>query len=66
MSKKAKRGDKRTGYVSSSEIYDYGKSFAALRSTVLVKKKPHGFLTGIKEVELLLGLDGAKSVLHAV
>lgn len=59
-------GDKRTGYVSSSEIYDYGKSFHALKSIVLSGKKPHAFFVGIREVELLLGLDGANSILNTL
>lgn len=57
-------GDKRTGFVSSVEIYDYIKSFHALQSIILSKKKPAGFVTGVREVELLLGISAADSVLN--
>lgn len=59
-------GDSRTGFVSSFEIYDYGKSFEALKSIVLLKKKPRGFLLGIREIELLLEVNGADSVLNTI
>lgn len=49
-------GDKRTGLVATSEIYDFVKSAAALKSLVC-SKKTRGFLTGIREVEFLLGLN---------
>lgn len=58
-------GDKRTGFVKSSELYDFTKSFFALRSIVLSKKKPAGYITGLTEVELLLGRNGANSILNA-
>lgn len=57
-------GDKRTGFVSSVEIYDFMKSFHALQSIILSKKKPAGFLTGVREVELLLGVSAADSILN--
>lgn len=53
-------GDKRTGFVDASEIYDFVKSFAALRASIVDSKKPRAYLTGIREIELLLGLDGAQ------
>lgn len=58
-------GDQRTGFVKSSELYDFTKSFCALRSIVLSKKKPAGYITGLREVELLLGINGPNSILNA-
>lgn len=58
-------GDKRSGFVQSSELYDFTKSFCALRSIILSKKKPAGFITAIREVELLLGINGASSILNS-
>lgn len=59
-------GDKRTGFVLSSEIYDFMKSFHALRSIVLSKKKPSTFVTGVRELELLLGISDKDSVLNTI
>lgn len=58
-------GDKRTGPVSSSELYDYVKSIEALKSYLAVKK-PRAFITGIREVENLLKIPRANSVLNTV
>lgn len=59
-------GDRRTGSVSSTELYDYVKSYQALKSHVTSKKKPRGFITGIREVELLLGIAEKDSVLKHI
>lgn len=60
-------GDKRSGYVSSSEIYDYAESIRALKSyLVLTKKIPSGFITGVREVEALLKIPQENSVLNVV
>lgn len=59
-------GDKRSGFVSSSEIYDLVKSFHALRSVILSKKKPAGYTTGMREVELLLGISDKDSILNII
>lgn len=60
-------GDKRTGYVSSSELYDYVKSIRALKSYLsLAKKIPSGFLAGVREVEILMNIPQEDSVLNAV
>lgn len=56
-------GDKRTGFVQSNEIYDFAKSFQALKETILSKKKPASFITGVQEVEVLLQINGQNSVL---
>lgn len=50
-------GDKRNGFVDTTEIYDFVKSSAALKSLVCSKKKPRAFLTGLREVELMLGFN---------
>lgn len=44
-------GDKRTGFVSSSELYDFTKSFNALKSLLSSKRKSLAFVTGVREVE---------------
>lgn len=60
-------GDKREGFVPSSDIFDFIESLPALRSIVLtLTKKPRGFLTGIRDLELLLDVRSTESVLNAV
>lgn len=59
-------GDKRTGYVNPLEIYDFSKSMDALKQFLLVKKKPRGFISGIREVELLLGVNSDVSLLNTI
>lgn len=57
-------GDKRVGYVQSTEIYDFTKSSEAIRSINSGKKIPRGYTAGLLEVELLLGIDISQSVLN--
>lgn len=59
-------GDKRTGFVDKSEIYDFVKSFEALKLLISSKKKPRGFITGLREIELLLGLNDSQSIVNSV
>lgn len=59
-------GDKRSGYVSKGEIYDFILSSNALKSAIASKKKPRTFCTGVAEVELLLGIQYKKSVLNII
>lgn len=47
-------GDKRSGYISKFEIYDFILSTNAIKASIASKKKPHAYLTGISEVELLM------------
>lgn len=56
-------GDKREGFVSSSEIYDFLKSIPALKASLLTRK-PQTFLTGIREIELLLKVNDTESLLN--
>lgn len=58
-------GDKRTGLVQLSEIYDYTKSFAALRSVILSKRN-QAYTTGVKEVELFLKINDANSIFNTI
>lgn len=58
-------GDKRSGFVDSTEIYSFCESFVGLKS-LLVQKQPINFYTGVREVELLLGLNGVHSVFHTL
>lgn len=55
-------GDKREGLVSASEIYDFEESSAALKGVITSSKIPRGFLTGIREVELLLKIPSHNSI----
>lgn len=59
-------GDKRNGFVDSTEIYDCKKSVDAIKSVLASKKKPRGYLTGIREVELILGIPIENSVIALV
>lgn len=58
-------GDKRVGYVQKGEIYDFMKSSQAIRSILNSKKKPSGFITGLAEIEQLLQIDSAHSLMNA-
>lgn len=58
-------GDKRTGTVSSFELYDFIKSIDALKS-FLALKKPRGYITGIREVEALLKIPHTHSVFNTI
>lgn len=49
-------GDKREGFVNPSEIYDFKKSAEAVKAVISAKIKPRGYLTGIRETEMLLGI----------
>lgn len=57
-------GDRRSGYVQKTEIYDYILSGNAVKSKVLSKNVPLSYLTGISEVEILLGVPREKSILN--
>lgn len=57
-------GDKRSGFVSKSEIYDFILSKNAIKLTLSARKKQRGYLTGISEIELLLGVPQEKSLLN--
>lgn len=59
-------GDKRKGFVCATEIYDFVRSFAAVKATIVASNKPRAYLTGIREIKLLLGLNGVQSVFNAV
>lgn len=59
-------GDKREGSVLPQEIYDFQKSSKALKSLVASKRKHRGYLTGIREIELLLGISEEQSVLNQI
>lgn len=57
-------GDKRSGYVSKIEIYDFIWSATAIKSSIISKKKPRSYTTGIMEVEMLIGIPSEKSLLN--
>lgn len=57
-------GDKRNGYVLKNEIYDFNLSIKAIKSQIASKNKPKSYLTGIAEVEMLLGLTSGISLLN--
>lgn len=57
-------GDKRVGYVESTEVYDFIKSSGAIQSILFAKRKPRGYITGVVEVERLLKIDSAHSILN--
>lgn len=59
-------GDRRVGPVNSCDLFDYIKSFAALKSLLVEKRKARGFITGLREVELLLGIAETHSVFDTV
>lgn len=56
-------GDKRSGFVSKFEIYDFFLSVSAIKSTIASKKVHRSYYTGIAEVELSMGIPSEKSLL---
>lgn len=56
-------GDQRSGYVNSSEIYDFEKSVDAIKYIISSNRKPRGYLNGLREIELLLGVTEKNSVI---
>lgn len=59
-------GDRREGYVQITEIYDFKKSFEAIKSFLSAKGKPRAYVTGLHEVELYIGIDRAHSIFNTV
>lgn len=59
-------GDRREGYVQITEIYDFKKSFEAIKSFLSAKGKPRAYVTGLHEVELCIGIDRAHSIFNTV
>lgn len=57
-------GDKRSGHVANSEIYDFILSGIAIKSTLQSRKKFRGYLTGLAEVEMLLCIPSEQSLLN--
>lgn len=57
-------GDKRSGFVQNTEIYDFILSANAIKLKLLSKKIPCAFSTGILEVERLLGIPRDQSLLN--
>lgn len=57
-------GDYRVGYVQSTEVYDFIKSIAAIKSSLTKKRNPRGYVSGLKEVEYLLKIDSSLSVFN--
>lgn len=55
-------GDKRNGFVDLNQIYHWEQSVDAIKAVLSSKKKPHGYSTGIREVELILGIPIEKSL----
>lgn len=55
-------GDKREGLVNSNEIYDFKKSAVAIREVILLGKKPRGYVTGLREIEILLNVPDKESI----
>lgn len=49
-------GDRRSGYVKSSEIYDFIKSHNAVSNKLESKYTPKAFKTGVAEIKLLLNI----------
>lgn len=49
-------GDRRNGYVNKSEIYDFVLSSNAIKNTLKSKKIQQTYVTGIREVEMLMGI----------
>lgn len=56
--------DKRNGFVSRFEIYDFLKSSRAIKSIITSKRVPRCYLTGVSEIELLLGINKEQSILN--
>lgn len=59
-------GDKRVGHVQLTEIYDFIKSSEAIQSIICGKRKPRGYITGLVEIELLLGIDSSQSIFNKI
>lgn len=58
-------GDKRSGFVFKSEIYNFVLSASAIRATIQSKKKPpRTFCTGIAEVETIFKIPCNESLLN--
>lgn len=57
-------GDKRCGYVSKNEIYDFILSVSALKSTISSNKNPRSYKLGITEVEMLMEIPHEYSLLN--
>lgn len=55
-------GDKRSGYVAKSEIYDFVLSAKAIKSVLESKKKQLTYVTGVIEIEKLLGITCDESI----
>lgn len=59
-------GDKRSGYVAKSEIYDFYLSAKAVKLLVESKKIPRTYCTGIAELEMLLGIPSGESLINQI
>lgn len=59
-------GDKRSGYVARSEIYDFYLSAKAVKLLVESKKIPRTYCTGIVELEMLMGIPRGESLLNQI
>lgn len=57
-------GDKRSGYVAKSEIYDYHLSLKVVKLAIESKKNPLTYRTGVVEVEKLMGIPSELSVFN--
>lgn len=57
-------GDKRSGYVPKSDIYDFILSTNAIKSIIASKKNHQSYSTGIAEVEMLMGIPSDFSALN--
>lgn len=57
-------GDRRCGFVSTDEIYDFILSGSAIKSIIASKKQQRSYFTGIREVEFLLGITSDNSSLN--
>lgn len=57
-------GDKRCGYVSKGEIYDFILSKSAIKSVIASSRKKQSYLTGIVEVQSVLGIPSDDSLLN--
>lgn len=59
-------GDKRQGLVESTEIYDYVKSLGALKQTLSAKNVRLALITGVCEVEDLMRIPRALSIINTI
>lgn len=57
-------GDRRCGYVSRIEVYDFILSASAIKAKIASKNTPRTFSTGIAEVEMLIDIPSEKSLLN--